>query len=83
MSDWTQYKSDQKQRRIDRLPVRQMEIESLSELGYTVEKKTEYQYRINGLIDLYPIHNRWHNIKTSKRGGAKSLKQFILNTIKI
>lgn len=82
MSDWDQYKSEQRQRRQTRLPVRQLEIESLSELGYAVEKKTEFQYRINGVVDLYPIHNRWHNIKTNKRGGAKNLKQFIIDTIK-
>lgn len=82
MSDWTQYREDQKERRQTRLPIRQQEIEELAELGYSIEKKTEYQYRVNGVIDLYPIHNRWHNIKTGKRGGAKNLRQFILNSIK-
>lgn len=82
MSDWYQYRSEQKERRAVRLPVRQQEIEALAKDGYTVEKKTEYQYRINGLIDLYPIHNRWHNIKTNKRGGAKNLAEYIKQKIK-
>jgi hypothetical protein len=82
MSDeWKQYREEQKERRKDRLPDRQEEIESLSSLGYTVKKITEFQYRINGTYDLYPIHNRWHNLKTQKRGGAKSLKEFITSKL--
>jgi hypothetical protein len=82
MSDWDQYRKEQKERRETRLPVRQSEIESLSDLGYVVEKKTDFHYRINGTIDLWPIHNRWHNIKTGKRGGAKNLKEFIIKSLK-
>lgn len=86
MSDTSEYFRDyreaQKERRADRLPVRTAEIESLRELGYTVVKKTDYQFRVNDTYDLYPIHNRWHHLKTNKRGGAPSLKQFILKRIK-
>lgn len=80
--EWSQYKEEQKDRRQERLPIRQAEIESLAGLGYEVKKLTEYHYRINGEYDLYPIHNRWHRLKDNKRGGAKNLKQFILSTIK-
>jgi hypothetical protein len=83
MSEWTQYKDEQKERRLERLPIRQDEIQSLSEVGYDVKKLTDYQYRINGVFDLYPIHNRWHNLKTNKRGGAKNLKQFIIKKLKL
>lgn len=81
--EWKQYKGDQKERRLVRLPVRQKEIEDLAELGLAVKKITEYQYRINDTYDIYPIHNRWHNIKTNKRGGAKNLAYFIKMTFSI
>ena len=81
--DFREYREQQKARRVDRLPVRQAEIESLRELGYEVIKLTEYQYRINDIYDLYPIHNRWHNIKNNRRGGAQNLKQFIISSIKL
>lgn len=78
--EWGDYKEQQKERRKKRLPIRQAEIESLSGLGFEVRKLTEFQYRINNRFDLYPIHNRWHNLKTNKRGGTKNLKQFIIKT---
>lgn len=81
MTEWDQYRDDQRERRIERLPIRAKEIESLSDFGYFVVKITPYQYRVDGLFDLYPIHNRWHNLKTNKRGGAKSLKDFIIKNI--
>jgi len=81
--DWQQYKEEQKERRHERLPIRQKEIEDLATLGYNVKKLTEYQYRINDTFDLYPIHNRWHNLKNNKRGGVANLAQFIIKSIKI
>lgn len=76
-----QMREAQQARRAERLPGRQKEIEALSELGYDVKKLTNYQYRVNGIYDLYPIHNRWHNLKTNKRGGAKNLSEFIKQQI--
>jgi len=81
--EWQQYKDEQKDRRQERLPIRQKEIEDLASLGYEVKKLTEYQYRVNDLYDLYPIHNRWHHLKTNKRGGSASLAQFITKNIKL
>lgn len=72
-NDWSQYKDEQKERRQERLPVRQKEIEDLALIGYEVKKITEYQYRINNTYDLYPIHNRWHHLKTNKEAGLKTL----------
>ncbi len=80
--DWDQYKEDQKERRKNRLPIRQKEIEDLAHLGYTVSKKSEYHYRVNDQIDVWPIHNRYHILKTNKRGGYKSVTEFIKNQIK-
>lgn len=76
--EWKDYKQDQKDRRSERLPIRVAAINSLRELGYTVKELTEFQFRINDTVDLYPIHNRWHDIKTGKRGGCAELRYFII-----
>lgn len=82
--EWSkEYKEEQQVRRQERLPMRQKEIEALSALGYEVKKLTEYQYRINGEYDLFPIHNRFHHLKTNKRGGAKNLAEFIKQQLKL
>lgn len=67
--DFKDYREQQKERRLKRLPVRTEAILALSELGYIVDKKTDYHFRINETLDIFPIHVRFHNIKTNKRGG--------------
>ena len=83
MKEWNQYRDEQKRRRLDRLPIRTQEILDLEKLGYKVERKTEYQFRINDEYDLYPTHNRWHHLRTNTRGGAKNLAEFIKKSLKI
>ena len=82
--DWddTEYRAAQRARREKRLPIRTAEILALRSEGYRVEQKTEYHFRINDTIDLWPIHNRWHDLRTNRRGGARSLAEFIRRTIK-
>lgn len=54
-------------------------LPELEELGYTVERKTEYQFRINGVLDIYPTNAKFHNIKTGKRGSfaGQNLATFV------
>lgn len=72
-----QMREEQQQRRANRLPGRQEEILLLINQGYTVRKLSEYQYRINEAFDVYPIHNRYHNLKTGQRGGYKNMEHFL------
>ena len=74
---WKEYRQEQQDRRHLRLPIRTKQILSLRNLGYKIAKKTPYQFRINDVIDVYPIHNRYHNIKTGKRGGYRDIIEFI------
>jgi hypothetical protein len=69
--DWDYYRHAQQQRRAARLGSRVEAIGKLKRRGYEVQELTPYQFRINGLVDLYPIHNRWHNLQTGERGGGK------------
>lgn len=75
--EWDFYKEAQKSRRETRLPIRRRQILGLRSKGFNVRELTPYQYRINGEIDVYPIHNKFHNLKSGRRGGYKDVEQFI------
>lgn len=79
---WTQYKHNQQQRRQSRLPIRTRDILQLKAAGYDIEQKTPYHFRVNGILDLWPIHNRWHDLRTGERGGAKDLAIFTKERIR-
>ncbi len=66
--DMKDYREAQQKRRAERLPIRQEEIFNLGKEGYSINQYSEYQFRINGVIDVYPIHHRYHILKTGKRG---------------
>lgn len=53
------------------------EIQNL--VGYRVKQLTEYHFRINHVLDIYPTQRRWHNLKTRKRGGygKETLQQLV------
>lgn len=59
---------EQQERRAKRLPVRVQEIMDLEAKGFGVRKLTDYQFRIDGKLDLFPIHRRFHHLATGKRG---------------
>lgn len=68
MAEEKDYREAQQERRAKRLPIRTDEILELRSFGYTVRKFTDYQYRVNDLVDLYPIHHRVHWLKANKWG---------------
>ncbi len=83
MSDeWGWYRKEQQARREKRLPIRTEAILALRKQGYAVEQKTVYHFRVNGVLDLYPIHNRWFDLRTKERGGAKDLATFVKERIR-
>ena len=75
---WTEYKDEQRERRAARLEKRTEQILSLREKGYKVHRFTDYQYRINDAVDLYPTHNLFHDLKTGVRNNYQEAEQFIL-----
>ena len=74
---WKDYRDDQKDRRQKRLPEKTKEIYDLEQFGYVIEIKTEYQFRVNGAVDLFPIHKRYHDLRSNRRGNYRNLKTFI------
>jgi hypothetical protein len=69
---WREARYEQQERRAARLPIRVSEIEALQTEGFRVRKMTDYQFRINGRLDLYPIHRRYHDTRTNRRGNYQS-----------
>lgn len=47
---------------------RREDIRQLYKKGRSVVELTPFQYRIDGIIDLFPISGKFHNIKTNEWG---------------
>jgi hypothetical protein len=54
-------------------------LDILAAYDYQVEPLTLYQYRINGVLDIYPVNKRWHDMRTGQRGEYNELIEFIQN----
>lgn len=65
---WRSYRKQQQARRARRLPARSQEIMDLARAGFEVKRVTDYQFRVDGQVDFYPVHRRFHHLKTGKRG---------------
>lgn len=65
---WREHRRDIQAYKAEKRCQRTKEIETLSMAGFKVERLTEFQFRIDGVLDLFPTGRRWHNIKTGKRG---------------
>jgi hypothetical protein len=52
-------------------------LEVLIAYDYEVQRLTQYQYRINGVIDIYPVNKRWHDLRNQERGSYGELIQFV------
>lgn len=47
------------------------------EAKYTVRYLTEYQWRINDAIDIYPTNRKYHILKTNVRGNYQDMHGFL------
>ena len=70
-------RDEQRERRAARLPIRTDEILALQDAGFTVRKLTDYQFRVNEAVDLYPIHRRYHFLKSHRRGQYRNALAFV------
>lgn len=68
---WKEYRRAQQQRRSDRLGPRTDEILALKGKGFDVRELTPYHFRIDGKLDLFPIHRRYHFVAENVRGGYR------------
>jgi epoxyqueuosine reductase QueG len=56
-------------------------INEFKELGFDIKEITEYQFRINDCLDIFPSNKRYHDITKNVRGDIRgsSFNQFIRN----
>lgn len=81
MIDWESYRGQQQVRRRDRLGKRAEKILALRVQGYSVEELSPTHFRINNRLDVWPIHNNWHDLKTNERGGTVDLATWVKGRI--
>lgn len=78
MTGWSWSKIQrQRQVRQSRRDKATEEIIQLKEKGYLVISLTPYQFRINGILDLYPTNHRYHHIPTDKRGSYDKPEEIV------
>jgi len=77
---WREERKAYKIRRDARIERWKKTMEWLKANGLVVEFLTEYQVRINGMLDLYIVHGRYHNIKFNRRGNFSNIKKLIEET---
>lgn len=71
---WKDHRRAQQERRADRLPAATEEILALNQAGFTVQKLTDYQFRVNGRLDLFPTHRRYHDVVANRRGSYSTAR---------
>jgi len=77
--DYSILREEQKTSKKQRRTTGKEEIESI--FGYEIAIITDYQYRVNGILDLFPTSRKYHNIKTQKRGHYTSAEKIILQEV--
>lgn len=72
---WEEYRRAQSNRRGDRMPQRRAEVEALRGNAYDVVELAFGHFRIDGKLDLYLLHRRFHYLPTDTRGGYIKAKE--------
>jgi len=56
-------------------------IDEFKGLGFDIKTITEYQFRINDCLDIFPSNKRYHDLTKNVRGDirGKTFNQFIRN----
>lgn len=65
---WRAIRHDRQDRRAEQLVPRTAEIHALEQQGFRVRRLTDYQFRVDEVLDLFPARRRYHHIKTQARG---------------
>lgn len=79
---WRDYKGQQQVRRRERLVQRAKELYHLRVQGYQVVDLAPGHMRINGILDVFLVHNQWHDLRTQKKGGCAHLATFVKENIR-
>lgn len=66
--DWRDIHKDRQERRAERRDGNSLAIMNLCLHGFDVRKLTEYCFRVDDKIDLYPTGQRYHVLQGNRRG---------------
>jgi len=53
----------------------------LTKLGYEIKALSDYQFRVNGILDIYITNHRYHDLRNNERGDYESLTSFVKSKI--
>lgn len=70
-----EYKRAQANRRADRLAEYREDVLALRRSGYDVREFRPDHFRIDGKLDLYTLHRRFHFLPTDERGGYMKARE--------
>jgi hypothetical protein len=67
--DFRALRGHQRKRKAAEMPAKIEAILALKQAGYSVRVMSDgWHYRVNNRIDLYPVRQRWHDIRRNVRG---------------
>lgn len=76
---YAEHKKDVRENKQEQLARRTAQLLELRDEGFDIKALTQFQYRVNGRLDIYPVWGKWHDIKHNKRGKFTgiSTKEFV------
>ena len=76
------YTYKEQQRRDNRLRSSGETFEILVAMDYRVEQLSEYHFRVNGKLDIWPSSRKYYDIKLGRKGEYVKLKDFVVEYFK-
>lgn len=71
------YRDRQKERRDERMNERLKEVFHLEGLGFSVKELVFGHFRVNGQLDIFPMHNKYHHLAKNERGTYENMVGFV------
>lgn len=73
--DWNEHREEIRLIKIARMERELPAIMELQKIGFKVRKLTEYQFRINEQLDVYPSTGRWVLLRSPRTGKTENLSE--------
>lgn len=81
--DWEEHERAQRQRRRIRVARRVNELMDLKKAGFRVEEQKDFgHYRVDGVLNLYLVHNRFRDERNHERGGFDRVREFVFRRLR-
>lgn len=74
---WKIIKEDQRKQRQSNREHFIDQLGYVGKIGFEVEPISEYQFRINDVLDIFPSNRKFHDLKNNKRGRYNDFLKFV------